>query len=73
MLSVSLFAGCAESRQGNENTTTPATSPVAEINSATAGGKEVKVVATNTVLCDLTKQVAGDTVDLKCLIKPGAG
>jgi manganese/iron transport system substrate-binding protein len=30
------------------------------------------VVATNSVLCDLTKQIAQDTVDLKCLIEAGA-
>ncbi len=29
------------------------------------------VVATNTVICGLTKEIAGDTVDLKCLIAPG--
>jgi manganese/iron transport system substrate-binding protein len=31
-----------------------------------------QVVATTTVLCDLTKQVAGDTINLTCLISPGA-
>jgi manganese/iron transport system substrate-binding protein len=31
-----------------------------------------KVVVTNTVLCDLTKQVAGDTIDLVCLMSPGS-
>ncbi len=73
MLSVGLFAGCAESPQSSENSSaTPTTSPVGATNTPTATGKGVKVVATNTVLCDLTKQVAGDTVDLKCLIKPGA-
>lgn len=30
------------------------------------------VVATNTVVCDLTKQIAGTTVNLKCLIDPGS-
>ncbi len=29
-----------------------------------------KVVVTSTVLCDLTKQIAEDTIDLKCLISP---
>ncbi len=29
------------------------------------------VVATNSVICDLTKQVAGDTINLICLIPPG--
>ncbi|MBR8830642.1 MAG: hypothetical protein N5P05_000857 [Chroococcopsis gigantea SAG 12.99] len=30
------------------------------------------VVATNTVVCDLTRQIAADTVNLKCLIDPGS-
>ncbi|MBK1990643.1 zinc ABC transporter substrate-binding protein [Sphaerospermopsis aphanizomenoides BCCUSP55] len=29
------------------------------------------VVATTSVLCDLTKQVAGDTINLTCLVPPG--
>jgi manganese/iron transport system substrate-binding protein len=32
----------------------------------------VKVVATSSVLCDLTKQIAAATVDLTCLVKPGS-
>jgi manganese/iron transport system substrate-binding protein len=31
-----------------------------------------EVVATNSVICGLTKQIAGDTINLKCLITPGA-
>jgi manganese/iron transport system substrate-binding protein len=31
----------------------------------------LKVVATTSVLCDLTEQIAGDTIDLTCLLKPG--
>ena len=33
---------------------------------------KTKVVATNTVLCDLTQEIVGDTVELTCLIQPGA-
>ncbi|HAG81104.1 MAG TPA: metal ABC transporter substrate-binding protein, partial [Cyanobacteria bacterium UBA12227] len=29
------------------------------------------VVATTSILCDLTKQVAGETINLKCLVGPG--
>ena len=29
------------------------------------------VVATTPITCDLVKQIAGDTIDLKCLIEPG--
>jgi manganese/iron transport system substrate-binding protein len=31
-----------------------------------------KVVVTNTVLCDLTRQVAASTIDLVCLLVPGS-
>jgi manganese/iron transport system substrate-binding protein len=31
-----------------------------------------KVVVTNTVLCDLTRQIAASTVDLVCLLAPGS-
>jgi manganese/iron transport system substrate-binding protein len=73
MLSLGLFAGCAESPSSNENSSvTPTTSPVVATNSPTNTAKGIKVVATNTILCDLTKQIAGDTVDLKCLVKAGA-
>lgn len=66
-LTVGLFSGCAQSPESSETSqSTPASTPVA------ATGKSVKVVASNSVLCDLTKQVAGNTVDLSCLIKPGA-
>ncbi|MGV0025286.1 metal ABC transporter solute-binding protein, Zn/Mn family [Phormidesmis priestleyi] len=38
---------------------------------AQAGSKPI-VVATTSVLCDVTKQIAQDTVDLKCLIDAGS-
>jgi len=38
---------------------------------ATPTSDRLKVVATTSVLCDLTQQIAGDTVDLTCLLKPG--
>lgn len=43
---------------------TTASSPVTE-------GDRPLVVATNTVVCDLTRQIAADTVNLKCLIDGG--
>ncbi|MGV0025289.1 metal ABC transporter solute-binding protein, Zn/Mn family [Phormidesmis priestleyi] len=36
-----------------------------------ANSRKPSVVATNSVLCDLTKQIAQDTTDIKCLINPG--
>jgi manganese/iron transport system substrate-binding protein len=37
-----------------------------------AAGKNPKVVVTNTLLCDLTKQIAARTIDLVCLLTPGS-
>ena len=37
-----------------------------------ASGDRPLVVATHSVVCDLTRQIAADTVDLKCLIPAGA-
>ena len=49
--------------------TAPAgTSPT---NKAINKGDRPLVVATNTVLCDLTQQIAADTITLKCLIDVG--
>ncbi|WP_309738649.1 metal ABC transporter substrate-binding protein, partial [Chamaesiphon sp. OTE_20_metabat_361] len=44
---------------------TPATTPTANTDSP-------KVVVTNTVLCDLTKQIAASTVNVVCLLAPGS-
>jgi manganese/iron transport system substrate-binding protein len=35
-------------------------------------GKKPKVVVTNTVLCDLTKQIAANTVDVVCILTAGS-
>ncbi len=48
----------------------PATS--ATSGAITITGERPLVVATNSVVCDLTRQIAADTVDLKCLIPAGA-
>jgi manganese/iron transport system substrate-binding protein len=37
-----------------------------------AASRNPKVVVTNTVLCDLTKQIAASTIDLVCLLAPGS-
>ncbi|WP_414620378.1 metal ABC transporter solute-binding protein, Zn/Mn family [Calothrix sp. CCY 0018] len=49
--------------QTTENTAT---------NTSSTTGERPLVVATTSVLCDLTKQVAAQTVDLKCLVDAGA-
>ncbi len=43
-----------------------------EIPTTTKTASNPKVVVTNTVLCDLTRQIAAKTVDLICLLVPGS-
>ncbi len=68
--------GCSPTSETSQSTPAPAnnvatpqtgTSPIAEVSA-----KGPLVVATNTVACGLTKEIAGDTIDLKCLIDPGS-
>jgi ABC-type Zn uptake system ZnuABC Zn-binding protein ZnuA len=54
------FVGC-----GNQTARTTFTQTTTQINENLP-----QVVATTSVLCDLTKQVAGNTVNLTCLIDP---
>ncbi|NJN09032.1 MAG: zinc ABC transporter solute-binding protein [Richelia sp. RM2_1_2] len=42
------------------------------VNTSATTGERPLVVATTSVLCDLTKQVAAETVDLKCLVDAGS-
>jgi manganese/iron transport system substrate-binding protein len=55
------------------NSTPETTQPISPSEPTTATTTEnlPLVVATSTVLCDLTKQIARDTINLKCLIDPG--
>jgi manganese/iron transport system substrate-binding protein len=55
------FFGCS-----NQSTNTPTT-----IKKATVNNNLPKVVATTSVLCDLTKQIAANNINLTCLISPG--
>jgi manganese/iron transport system substrate-binding protein len=69
VLMFGLFTGCKapESQQpGAAVDPTPSQAPIA------AADKKPKVVVTNTVLCDLTKQIAATTIDLVCLLTPGS-
>jgi manganese/iron transport system substrate-binding protein len=69
MAIASSITACTVSTPTATNTTTTATTT-----SATTPVKTESlplVVATNSVACALTKQIAGDTIDLKCLIEAG--
>ncbi len=67
-LAIVSFTGCAPSTNQTSQPISPTASPVA---TPTAAANLPKVVATNSVLCDLAKQIAANTVNLTCLIKPG--
>ncbi len=58
LLTGSLFA-CSQQPSEEKTTPTPKAKPVTE---------KLQVVATTSVLCDLTKTIADKTIDLKCLI-----
>ena len=57
---------CSGNEQVNSNSGTEENSAVNA--SSTATGDRPLVVATTSIICDLTKQVAAETVDLKCLV-----
>ncbi|WP_019499395.1 metal ABC transporter solute-binding protein, Zn/Mn family [Pseudanabaena sp. PCC 6802] len=69
-VTVSLVS-CSPTTQTTTTTTqtTPVSSPVAQ---TTPPANRAQVVATNSVLCGLTQQIAADTIALKCLISPGS-
>lgn len=61
------LAGCSskpETMNSSSNTTTGASSTPVD-------SEKPKVVATSSVLCDVTEKIAQDTVDLTCLIPAG--
>jgi manganese/iron transport system substrate-binding protein len=71
-VTVGLFSGCSLSHStGHRNSSLPVNSAESISPISAAGRTEPKIVATHSVLCDLVKQIAADTVDLSCLIEPG--
>jgi manganese/iron transport system substrate-binding protein len=68
LLTLGLLTGCTTGKQPTE-----ATSPApSETPSASTQSSNPKVVVTNTILCDLTKQIAASTVDVVCLLAAGS-
>ena len=63
-LTFGILSACTSS------TPTSQTSPVPSTDTA-ANSPNLKVVATSSVLCDLTETVAADTIALTCLVKAG--
>ncbi len=63
-LTVSLLSACAQSTTSNQTSRSNSTNTAAT-------STNLKVVATSSVLCDLTKTIAATTIDLTCLVKAG--
>jgi manganese/iron transport system substrate-binding protein len=63
-----LLTGCQTPNDRPGATASPSASPA----TTTAAGTNPKVVVTNTILCDLTQQIAARTIDLVCLLTPGS-
>jgi manganese/iron transport system substrate-binding protein len=63
-LVVGLLSACAPSPPTSQ--TSPASSP-----NPAATSKNLNVVATSSILCDLTQTIAAQTIDLTCLVKAG--
>jgi len=67
------LGGCASApTTQSASPTAPSTTSGTSANRPVAEGDRPLVVATNTVVCDLTRQIAAATVNLKCLIDAGA-
>ncbi|GAB1539103.1 hypothetical protein NUACC21_17680 [Scytonema sp. NUACC21] len=70
-LALSLL-GCNAIQQTSEQSVTDNTSPSATpASNQTASSARPLVVATTSVICDITKQIANETIDLNCLVDAG--
>ena len=61
---ISILSACTQSTPTNQTSTANSTNTAAT-------SANLKVVATSSVLCDLTKTIAATTIDLTCLVKAG--
>ncbi|WP_373547052.1 metal ABC transporter solute-binding protein, Zn/Mn family [Chamaesiphon sp.] len=73
LLTIGVLAGCTtpDSKQPTD-ATSPTASETPAATTAASTESSPKVVVTNTVLCDLTKQIAASTVNVVCLLAPGS-
>lgn len=77
LLTLGLLTGCTtpDSKQPTDAASpTASETPAATTSASNPASTESspKVVVTNTVLCDLTKQIAASTVNVVCLLAPGS-
>ncbi|WP_309736725.1 metal ABC transporter solute-binding protein, Zn/Mn family [Chamaesiphon sp. OTE_75_metabat_556] len=73
LLTFGLLTGCTTPTSQQPGETPSPTASETPAATTTAGtDSSPKVVVTNTVLCDLTKQIAASTVNVVCLLAPGS-
>jgi manganese/iron transport system substrate-binding protein len=70
MIAGTLSSCTSSSSPPNTKSNSPATNAPTQNNPAMS--QKPLVVATTSVICDLTKKIAQDTIDLKCLVGAGA-
>jgi manganese/iron transport system substrate-binding protein len=66
------LVGCEVTQSTNGQKPIDSATSIATASPAAASSEVPLVVATNTIICDLTKQIAAATVNLQCLIEPGS-
>ncbi len=71
LLTLGLLTGCTTPTKQPTDPASPTTSETPAATTA-ANTDSPKVVVTNTVLCNLTKQIAASTVNVVCLLAPGS-
>ncbi|MDJ0696805.1 zinc ABC transporter substrate-binding protein [Mastigocoleus sp. MO_188.B34] len=69
-LTMGLFS-CSGTLNSDSNSNTTNNDNTVTTSNDSPSGNRPSVVATTSVLCDLTKQLAAQTVDLKCLVDAG--
>ncbi len=72
LLTIGMLNGCTSPTNKQPTAATSASETPATTTSTTTDNSSPKVVVTNTVLCDLTKQIAASTVNVICLLAPGS-
>jgi manganese/iron transport system substrate-binding protein len=70
-LTLGVLTGCGSLSPTPNLSPAPSPSPASATPNTAANLPKPKVVATNSVLCDLTQEIAAETVELTCLVQPG--
>ena len=72
LLTLGLLTGCSTPNQQPTGAAIPTARETPAATTVASTDSSPKVVVTNTVLCDLTKQIAASTVNVVCMLAPGS-